>query len=104
MKIGHRRDYKVHSSNNFFPSCGLRARQSVCHLQDGEPPRHTLSDGGGPGGPQEAVTKVDHLDAVQVLQGLEETRDAGKPTLVLHHKCLRSRENEGATYVSQHSI
>lgn len=55
-----------------FP-CGVRAHQDR-HLQDGEASRHAVGDGAGPGGPQQTVAEVDHLDAAQVLQGLKETR------------------------------
>lgn len=51
-----------------------RAGASGRHLQDGEASRHAVSDGAGPGGPQQTVAEVDHLDAAQVLQGLKETR------------------------------
>lgn len=58
--------------NNCFPV--RRAGASGRHLQDGEASRHAVSDGAGPGGPQQTVAEVNHLDAAQVLQGLKETR------------------------------
>lgn len=71
----------------------MHACASGRHLQDGEASRHTLGDGAGPGGPQEAVAEVDHLDAVQVFQGLRETR--GGVTCAFDHATPRNEPQMG---------
>lgn len=55
----------------------LCADASESHLEDGQSVQDTFGDGLGPGRPQETVAKVDHLDAVQVFQRLEDKRAVG---------------------------